>query len=82
MPEVDPVMFGPNIIGSTGSNGGLTSDAHPNGCLTEQQGTHKFDPGSYTQKCMGIDASLSSSCYGKSSTIQPSSLRVLPCIKI
>ena len=72
----------PNIIGSTGSNGGLTSDAHSNGCLTEQWGTNKFDPGSYTQKCMGIDASLSSSCYGKSSTIQPSSLRVLPCIKI
>lgn len=79
----NPVEAGlPNIIGSTGSNGGLTSDAHPNGCLTEQQGTNKFDPGSYTQKCMGIDASLSSSCYGKSSTIQPSSLRLLPCIKL
>ena len=72
----------PNITGSTGSNGGLTSDAHPNGCLTEQQGTNYFDPGSYKQKCMGIDASLSSSCYGKSSTIQPSSLRVFPCIKL
>ena len=71
----------PNITGSTGSNGGLTSDAHPNGCLTEQLGTNYFDPGSYKQKCMGIDASLSSSCYGKSTTVQPSSVRFLPCIK-
>lgn len=30
---------------------------------------------------IGIDASRSSSIYGNASTVQPSSLRMIPCVK-
>ena len=39
----------------------------------------RYDSGGYLG--MQLDASLSSSAYGKSNTVQPKSLQLLPCIK-
>lgn len=83
-----PVMFGPNITGdfnaqpnSLGDNfkshatgAFLTTDPYPgfinNGTLNLTNGGYEFD------------ASESNATYGKASTVQPSSVRFLPCIKI
>lgn len=39
----------------------------------------RYDSGGYLG--MQLDASMSSNAYGKSSTVQPKSLQLLPCIK-
>lgn len=79
---IDPVMFGPNITGTvTGldyGSGGWTGGAF---------NVLKLYPGTTisSESCAGRSsfmASRSSSVYGKSSTVQPSALRLIPCIKI
>ena len=39
----------------------------------------RYDSGGFLG--MQLDASMSSNAYGKSSTVQPKSLQLLPCIK-
>ena len=80
---IAPVMFGrPNITGTvTGldfGSGGWTGGAF---------NVLKLYPGTTigSESCSGQSsfmASRSSSVYGKSSTVQPSALRLIPCIKI
>ena len=80
VPE-DPVMFGPNITGNTGDRGGLTVDARDNGCFYIQDASRNFNDGEWSQVTLYLDASRSSSVFGGASTVQPASLRFLPCIK-
>ena len=76
--SVEPGL--PNISGGL-SKGGLSPDGEPYGCVTTTTSTYSFRPGDYQQKGLVIDASRSSSLYGSSVGVQPSSLRLMPCIK-
>jgi hypothetical protein len=86
---IDPVMFGPNITGDVwhiagtsgtgiggGESGAMYRTKHggsdvPNG---QTGGSSGYDG-------VAIDASKISSVYSSASTVQPSSLRTLMCIK-
>lgn len=71
-------MFGPNIIG-----GVHTIDDYANGAF-HRFGSFQGTVGS-GDDVITIDAELRASIFdalfGKSTTVQPSSLRALPCIK-
>lgn len=76
-----PVMFGPNITGQfqaeswniTGRQGAFYIRKKSLGGASGSDGeAHE----------VSLDASYSSSVYGRSSTVQPSALRLIPCIKI
>lgn len=72
---------GPNISGNSGSLGGMTADPESNGCLYFERARYTMTGGDYTQKTIYIDASRSSAIYGGSSSVQPSSLHLIPCLK-
>ena len=74
-----PVMFGPNIIGTAG--GLQYPDDIFSGSLYRVGTCDKGYERDYGGTVFGLDASLSSSVYGASQTIQPSSMRFLACIK-
>ena len=84
-----PLMFGPNITGTF--NGQQNSKGGSDGFKTHVSGafldSNPF-PGAINQGVMnlgggfGFEASKSNATYSKSSTVQPASLRLLPCIKI
>ena len=78
VPE-DPVMFGPNITGSApGSQGG----SGYSGALYRNGTTQAYNAGGgTTDDWLTLDASRSDGTYGASSTVQPSSVRVLLLIK-
>lgn len=76
-----PVMFGPNITGQfqaeswniTGRQGAFYIRKKSLGGASGSDGeAHE----------VSLDSSYSSSVYGRSSTVQPSALRLIPCIKI
>ena len=76
-----PVMFGPNITGRfqaeswniTGRQGAFYIRKKSLGGASGSDGeAHE----------VSLDSSYSSSVYGRSSTVQPSALRLIPCIKI
>ena len=80
-------MFGPNISGDFNAQPNSIGDnfkAHASGAFLAtnpypgfiNNGTFNTPSGGYD-----FDASSSSGVYGKASTVQPSSLRLLPCIK-
>ena len=84
-----PVMFGPNIIGYCNSSGGgpNTWTTRPP-YVTNEQNTDGYS------LLIGVDATtqtdvyyllshadMQSSVYGAAQTVQPASLRLLPCIK-
>lgn len=71
----------PNISGNSGSLGGMTADPESNGCLYFERARYTMTGGDYTQKTIYIDASRSSAIYGGSSSVQPSSLHLIPCLK-
>lgn len=73
-------MFGPNIIGSFEESG---DSMEADGCFEETQthGGWVYGGSGGLRKRVDIDASRSSSAYGRSSTVQPPSVRFLPCIK-
>ena len=75
-------MFGPNITG--------TEKGDENPPIETCTGAF-YKAGSYSNTgagsvsgsgILGFDASRASSLFGKSTTVQPQSVRVLPCIKI
>ena len=74
-----PLMFGPNIIGTAG--GLQYPDDIFSGSLYRVGTCDKGYERDYGGTVFGLDASLSSSVYGASQTIQPSSMRFLACIK-
>ena len=78
----DPVMFGPNI---TGTVTGL--DYGSGGWIGGAFNALKLYPGTTisSESCVSQSsfmASRSSSVYGNALTVQPPSLRFIPCIKI
>ena len=79
-----PLMFGrPNITGNVGVGGGNTQNP-PSGAFyignSPSQGYYASIVDTNTGRSM--DASRQNDTYGKSVTVQPPSIRVLPCIKI
>lgn len=77
-----PLMFGPNITG--------TEQSDENPPIEDCTGAF-YKAGSYSNTgagsvsgsgILGFDASRASSLFGKSATVQPQSVRLLPCIKI
>ena len=81
-----PVMLGPNITGHVQSgycavvDGGNT----PVGALYLDAPANIIARGnesSNQRRGLGIDASLSSTIFGGSETVQPTALKFLPCIK-
>lgn len=84
-----PLMFGPlpNISGSVemeGASGAalLYADAKVEGAL-QTKGSSSVVPNGTdgNGKHLAIDASRVSAVYGGASSVQPASLRFLPCIK-
>ena len=76
-------MFGPNIIGTSQGEFGVMNVEYT-GALTKSEAT--FNHGDRNTgndvSTPSFDASRSSSLYGASITVQPSSLRGLACIKL
>ena len=79
---------GPNITGSVEPDGSSWSLGFSylefSGALKAMSSGNsgsnpRYDSGGYLG--MQLDASMSSNAYGKSSTVQPKSLQLLPCIK-
>ena len=81
-------MFGPNITGgfTITNTVGTTSVKDTSGAFAAVHlGTGKnfyTSSNNLEQKSVSLDSSRSSGLYGDSSTVQPSSVRLLPCIKI
>ena len=79
----EPVMFGPNITGTA------KGDEFPTQELVNLDGAFykagvsgdTYTGGGHGSAIIGFDASLVSSVYGGSSTVQPSSVALLACIK-
>ena len=75
-------MFGPNITGSW--KYGVASDQASTGAVTDIGNDRRMGMeaiAAYFPIEKQFDASLVSSIYGQSETVQPSALRALPCIK-
>ena len=87
-----PVMFGPNIIGhselDTTVDGNslifLASGAFSREVVQASGGYAAYQSVLTVQRHgnFDFDASNSNAIFGKSSVVQPSSIRLLPCIKI
>ena len=75
-----PLMFGPNITGKivAVTGGGTISGAF----VTSSDANRKISAGTNAaNEGWVLNASYSSDLYGNSETVQPFSLRLLPCIK-
>lgn len=78
---------GPNITGSASfqNNIGLTNERGiVTGAFTagsEFPNTFSSVNG-YSTNAIGFDASLADSTYGSSESVQPSAIKLLPCIKL
>ena len=72
----------PNITGEAGVTMSWSA-GDPNGCLAFGSKKHGGASGSDTSgRYLVLDASKASSIFGNGSSVQPSSLRLLPCIKV
>lgn len=72
----------PNITG--GLIAGLNQASGTDGCFSTDsstQSTSQYGGGSFKSMRREFFANLSSSVYGKSATVQPPSMFLLPCIK-
>lgn len=80
-----PVMFGPNISGSTYGSadvtwlGWTTTGAFDNGSTVTR--LDAMQAASHPGPILTFDAKRSSTRYGASSTVQPASLRTLVLVK-
>lgn len=74
----------PNISGTWTAPKLISGAIKSSGALFNSEGeTNSTIQGAYQDPFgIGLDASKSSAVFGSSSTVQPASLRVLPCIKI
>lgn len=83
--DVVPVMLGPNITGKTGSaklQNGPAEYTKGDGAFRRSGGSIESGDGAqWTGICWDFDASWSSSTFGTSQTVQPTSLCLMPCIK-
>ena len=81
----EPLMFGPNITGyvavddNVGRNANVCGGAFSKGAKTT--GSSKGGGVNNGLYPLNLDASKSSSTYGKSTTVQPQTMRVLAFIK-
>ena len=75
----------PNITGAFRMTGnGYSGGAYFNGCFYNAGGTYACETqDDYRMRCnnIGINASLSSSIYGKSDFVQPKNVSMLPILK-
>ena len=76
-----PVIFGPNITGNVNVAKGWGSIADA-GALYREGTTQAPGGGAANGTYVYLVASRSSSVFGSSSTVQPPSVALLPCIKI
>ena len=75
-------MFGPNISGVVENMGLNVSETTSEGAIFGTKGNWWGGSNDDNYKTtLNLDASRSSSAYGQSTTVQPPSNRVLPCIK-
>ena len=87
LPDILPVMFGPNISGTFTVYTAYAPTENKNGAtgsfyLSDGGGQGESSVLAGTRPKWNLSASRSSSVYGESSSVQPPSLRVLPCIKL
>ena len=78
-------MFGPNITGYLNPAWEDYADDYTGGAF-RQTSSDSFpneasNPGGYPGRYWTLDASRTSSVFGKASTVQPTAIRLLPCIK-
>lgn len=74
----------PNITGGLSSSGGSWYDSvNASGCIDNSSNGRQDSGGGGKNngEAWSISASRSSSVYGNSSTVQPASLRLIPCVK-
>ena len=83
--DVEPVMFGPNITGSIKPFGVACDDFVATGALSGGKSSTpwngKTNVGSKVIDDITFNASRSNGTYG-STTVQPESIRLIPCIKL
>lgn len=78
-----PLMFGPNISGNVSAFASWTGGTN-DGALIRHEGKNAGmagGSGTAIQVEIGFNAAKSFALYGKSSFVQPASIRFLPCIK-
>ena len=77
------MMFGPNITGKSDGVRVFQADAGT-GAFGEYEVSKGAQGDGYTNNvnALSFQASSSDATFGNSSTVQPSSLRLLPCIKL
>lgn len=73
---------GPNITGTWSTTGYSRDSMIAEGAVShEYTGRKSSDGQNHVAGILTLDASLSSSIYGKANTVRPSSLRAAVCIK-
>lgn len=73
---------GPNIIGTVPS-GSMIAAYEPTGCFSRgSEAQASYEGGSGANRPLLFDATRSSEIYGLSTTVQPSAMNALVCIKI
>lgn len=88
-----PVMFGPNIRGTARGFRSIFGDTETNwnegglSTSTEVPDTAGVNPVfghevGIARRDLQLSANASNDIFGKSTTVQPSALRLIPCIKI
>ena len=76
------VGYGPNIIGTVPS-GSMIAAYEPTGCFSRGSEVQaSYEGGSGANRPLLFDATRSSEIYGLSTTVQPSAMNALVCIKI
>jgi hypothetical protein len=79
---ISPLMFGlPNITGRL-QGGDANDDEATEAFYWLSQTNSQLDGSDYRLDNVGFDASRSNPLYGASTTVQPASIRYLPCIKL
>lgn len=87
-----PVMFGPNITGAAKGFRSIFGDPETNwnegglSTSTEVPDTAGIDPVfghavGIARRDLQLSANASNDIFGQSTTVQPSALRLIPCIK-
>ena len=72
----------PNIIGTVPS-GSMIAAYEPTGCFSRgSEAQASYEGGSGANRPLLFDATRSSEIYGLSTTVQPSAMNALVCIKI
>ena len=76
-------MFGPNITGEVKGSAGqsFAFGLSTSGAFYKGSSAHGASDHSSGSNAIAIDASRASATFGKATSVQPPSIRFLPCIK-